>query len=305
MPGAVQLFAVVSPSSPQASCLQRLPDPTDARTAHEGVEQLGLAGSVYTAFRTFEYERFLALDEHLDRTLRSMQLLGWADAETVLDRTLIRRALAETVNQRETDSMVRLDILAPDSRAPGTHGSRIMLTVAPLGEVPQHFIREGVRVELAPELARERPHIKTAEFVLRRRQYPLGKQEAFEHLLLDPAGNILEATSANVYVVLDDVVHTAGHGVLEGITRLLVLRVAQADGIDVSEQAVPLTSLTQATEMFLTSSTRGVVPIVNVAGTVIGQGQPGPLTQRLAQALNAEIARIARPAWPHETLEAG
>ena len=305
MPGAVQLFAVVSPSSQEASCLQRLPDATDARTAHEGFEQLGLAGSVYTAFRTFERERFVALDEHLDRTVRSMQLLGWPDAETVLERALIRRALAEAVNLREVDSMVRLDILPPGSRVPGTSSARIVLTVAPLREVPERFVREGVRVELASELARDQPRIKTAEFVLRRQPYPLGKQNAFEHLLLDSAGNILEATSANVYVVVDGVLHTAGHGVLEGITRLLCLRVARAEGIEVREQAVPLASLAQATEMFLTSSTRGVVPIVNVAGTVIGQGQPGPVTQRLARALNAEIARIARPAWPQESVEAG
>ena len=63
------------------------------------------------------------------------------------------------------------------------------------------------------------------------------------------------------------------------------------------------TMLKPWTEMFLTSSTRGVVPIVNVAGTTIGQGQPGPITQRLARAVQGEITRIARPAWPPDTLE--
>lgn len=304
MPGAVQRFAVVSPASPGAVCLQRLPDATDARNVHEAFDQLGVAGGVYTAFRTFELDRFLALDEHLDRTLRSMQLLDWPDADIVLDRALVRRALAETVSGHRADSMVRLDVLPPGSRVPGTTDARIVLTVARLQPVPESFVREGVRLELAPDLARDRPRIKTADFVLRRRSYPLGTQDAYEHLLLDTAGNILEATSANVYVVFDDVVHTAGDGVLEGITRLLCLRVAHAEGIDVREQAVPLAELAQATEMFLTSSTRGVVPIVNVAGTVIGQGRPGPITQRLARALNAEIERIARPAWPHDDLEA-
>lgn len=304
MSGAVQLFAVVAPSSQDASCLKPLPDPTDAGTVHEGFEQLGLVGSVYTAFRTFERDRFLALEEHLDRTVRSMELLGWPDAEVVVEPTLIRRALAEAVSQRDADSMVRVDVLAPDSCVPGSPGARMVLTLARLREVPHRFLREGVRVELAPDLARDRPRIKTAEFVQRRHGYPLGTQEAYEHLLLDSAANILEATSANVYVVFDDVVHTAGQDVLEGITRLLCLRVARAEGIAVREQAVPLANLAQASEMFLTSSTRGVVPIVNVAGTIIGQGQPGPITQRLAQALREETTRITRRAWPPETTEA-
>lgn len=298
MPRAVQLFAVVAPSSPDASCLQPLPGSADARTVHEGFGQLGVEGSVYTAFRTFDCERFVALDEHFDRTLGSMRLLGWPGAEVVLDRALIRRGLAEAVNGREGDSMVRLDVLAPGSRVPGRSGSRIVVTVAPLQVVPQRFVREGVRVELAPDLTRDRPLVKTADFVQHRHPYPLGTQDAFEHLLLDSAGNILEATSANVYVVFDAVVYTAGQGVLEGITRLLCLRVALAEGIDLREQAVPLANLAEATEMFLTSSTRGVVPIVNVAGTKIGQGEPGPITLRLARALQEEIASIARPAWP-------
>ncbi|MCP5025467.1 MAG: hypothetical protein GY929_04205 [Actinomycetia bacterium] len=304
MPSAVQLFAVVAPSWRDASCLQSLPGPVDGRTVHEGFEQLGVAGSVYTAFRTFERDQFVALDEHLDRTLGSMQLLGWPDAEAVLDRTLIRRGLAEAVNERLGDSMVRLDILAPGSWVPGLSGARIVVTVAPLREVPERFVREGVRVELAPDLTRDQPRVKAAEFVQRRVPYPLGPQDAFEHLLLDSGGNILEATSANVYIVFDAVVHTAGHGVLEGITRLLCLRVARAEGIDVREQAVPLANLAQATEMFLTSATRGVIPIVNVAGTMIGQGRPGPVTRRLARALQEEITRIARPAWPLDSLEA-
>ncbi|MCP3855309.1 MAG: hypothetical protein GY698_11330 [Actinomycetia bacterium] len=303
MPSAVQLFAVV-PSSPDASCLESLPGSVDARTVHEGFEHLGVAGSVYTGFRTFEHDRFVALDEHLDRTLGSMRLLGWPDAEAVLDRNLIRRGLAEAMNERLGDSMVRLDVLAPRSCVPGLPGARIVVTVAPLREVPKRFLSQGVGVELAPDLTRDQPLVKSAEFVQHRVPYPLGTQEAFEYLLLDSADNILEATSANVYVVFDAVVHTAGQGVLEGITRLLCLRVAQAEGIRVRQQAVPLANLAQATEMFLTSSTRGVVPIVNVAGTMIGQGRPGPVTLCLAQALRVEITRIARPAWPLDDIEA-
>lgn len=304
MPRDVQSFAVEGRSSGGASCIRRLPEPVDARTVHDGFGQLGITGSVYTAFRTFHHDRFVALDEHLDRTLVSMRLLGWPDATATLDRSAVRRGLAEAVSERHGDSMVRLDVLAPDSSLPGTSEARIVLTFASLHPVPRRFIRDGVRVELAPDLNRHQPQIKTADFLEQRADYPLGAQEAYEHLLLDSADNILEATSANVYVVFDDVVYTAGQGVLEGITRLLCLRVARAEGIEVREQPTSLADLRKATEMFLTSSSRGVVPIVNVAGTTIGRGQPGPVTKRLARALQDEITRLARPAWPVEGAEA-
>jgi len=299
MPDVVQLFTVPAGGDVLLRPLETVPEAT---TVHDAFERLGLGGSVYTGLRTFERVRFLALEEHLDRTERSMRLLGWRDAETRLDRERVRRALAELVRGRDGDVVIRLDVLPPGTTA-GT-GDHVVLTVAPLHEVPGRFLREGVRVLLARDLTRDRPRIKTAEFVLRRRPYPLNTQEAFEHLMLDREDRILEATSANFYVVLDGVVHTAWSGVLEGITRLLCLRVAAAAGIEVRREAVPLFRLADAGEAFLTSSTRGVVPVVEVAGTRIADGTPGPITRRLMDDLSAESLRIARPAWPLDPVAA-
>jgi len=123
--------------------------------------------------------------------------------------------------------------------------------------------------------------------------------------MLDPEERILEATSANVYFVERGELRTAAAGgVLAGITLGLLLQIAEREGIPVRREAVSLAELERMDEALLTSSTRGVVPIVNVAGQRIGDGRPGPVTTRLREALAIESARIAQRAWPPPDLAA-
>ena len=292
MSDAVQLFACSSEGEP---LLVERPVPEGARTVHQAANVLGEHGGVYTGFRSFRRTRFLGLEEHLDRTLRSMQLLGWPDPEGRLDRERTRRALRTIAEERTGDAVFRLDVLPPGASVPGTPHHRALL-VAPLKPIPAPFLREGVAVELAPDLVRENPLVKSTSFIAARNPYPLGSQEHFEHLMLDAEGHLLEATSANVYLVVDGTIHTAGSGVLEGITRLFCLRLARESGIAVQEGPVPFALVERAQEAFLTSSSRGVVPIVRIAGHPVGTGRPGPVTRALSDALEAAIDREATPA---------
>jgi branched-chain amino acid aminotransferase len=108
---------------------------------------------------------------------------------------------------------------------------------------------------------------------------------ADEGLLLNNAGELCEATTANVFLVHDGAAATppVGSGCLAGITREHVLalgaveRVLQPDDIAIAQEA------------FLTSSTREVQPLVSVDGVPIGDGKPGPVTQKLADAYVAAV----------------
>jgi len=282
---AVRLYALVG------DVPHDLPIPSGAANLHELLDDVDLG--VYSALRTFHHDRFLWLGAHFDRTDRSMELLGW---DYRLDRTALARGLHRIVTLYPLlDSRVRFDVLARPAGRLGTT-SRLLVAVSPFTPVPERYLKEGVRVEVARDLTRDQPLVKTAEFVLRRRPYPLERPEAYEHLLVDRDDRILECSSSNFHGVLKGELLSAAGGALEGITQKILLQLAGRLGVPVRRAHVRLDEVHTLDEAFLTSSTRGLVPIVDIAGTSIGSGMPGPLTSRLSRAYNELAEREATPA---------
>lgn len=248
---------------------------------------------VYTVMRTFEHNKFLGLTDHLDRLEQSIALLGWNYRP---DRWAIRKALHEVCTAySQPEARVRLDVLAGPAEELGTE-SRDLITLSPFEPVPEIFYQKGVRVAVARQLQRRQPRAKTADFVLARRNYPAGRPEAFEYLLLSEDGRILEGSGSNFYAIRSGVLWTAGERVLEGITRKIVLRLAPQLGIPVQLEAVALSDVPHLDEAFMSGSSRGLIPIVSVNGESVDNGRPGPITRNLMDAYEAYVAQAIRPA---------
>lgn len=108
-------------------------------------------------------------------------------------------------------------------------------------------------------------------------------------------GRVIEATASNVFAVLDGVAVTppVDPGMLTGVTRNLVLELAAGAGIETREAVLPLADLAQASEVWLTSSTREVSPVTTLDDRPVGSGRPGPLWRqidRLYQEYKAGLA---------------
>lgn len=248
---------------------------------------------VYTVMRTFNHNKFLGLTDHLDRLEQSIALLGWSYRP---DRRAIRKALHEVCTAYpQPDARVRLDVLAGPAEELGTT-SRDLITLSPFEPVPAICYQEGVQVAVARQLQRRQPRAKTADFVLARRNYPAGRPEAFEYLLISEDGRILEGSGSNFYAIRSGLLWTAGEGVLEGITRKIVLRLAPQLGIPVRLEAVALTDVPHLDEAFMSGSSRGLIPIVSVDGETVGKGRPGPITRNLMAAYEEYVAQAIRPA---------
>jgi branched-chain amino acid aminotransferase len=116
---------------------------------------------------------------------------------------------------------------------------------------------------------------------------------ADEALFLDTEGHCSEATSSNLFAWTGTTLVTppVSCGALPGITRAAVLELASALGVAGAERVFGLDELRGAKEAFLTSSLRGLAPLVQVGGHPIGGGTPGALTRQLADAYTALIAR--------------
>lgn len=296
----------MSPASPEtASATTRrfalladgpleVPLPAGVDGMHAALAEL--PNGVYSGLRSFHGGRFLALDEHIARAERSARALGF---ELGSDRAPLLAGLQCVVDQAAPrDLKLRFDIL-PRPFAIGGVASRLWLASTPFTPVPERFLEQGVRVEIAEQLVRATPLVKTTDFVLRRRPFPLETQAAYEHLLVDGQGGCLECSSSNFYVVAGGRLVSAGEGVLEGITRGLVLRVARAAGLPVELRIPRLAEAPTWSEALLSSSTRGLVPVVDVAGVRIGDGRPGKWTRLLTRAYDELAEREAVRALPH------
>ena len=118
---------------------------------------------------------------------------------------------------------------------------------------------------------------------------------AIEAVFANTRGELCECTGSNVFVVADGVVLTppADSGLLPGITRGLVIEWARAAGVDVREQPLPLEVLTTSDEVFITSTTKDVLPIDAVDDHVLPAERP--VTTRLQEIFRSNAERDSDP----------
>jgi branched-chain amino acid aminotransferase len=169
----------------------------------------------------------------------------------------------------------------------------VFVSVEPFLPVPEH-LRVGV-VCVTLRIRRKNPGAKDTHFIATAAMaYGTLPPGAHEGLLVGEDGAILEGLSSNFFGIKDGVLLTEEGRVLPGITRNLVLEVA-AGVVPVSLVAVRSQDLPTLAEAFITSASRGILPVVRVDGVVIGEGHPGPTTRELARRFEDLIEREAEP----------
>lgn len=235
---------------------------------------------VYTVTRTYRSTATIRLKEHFDRLEDSARR---ADMPLHLDRAGIRAALRQMI---ETSGYgdVRFRVTVPR-----TQPDHAILTIEPFTPPPASLIERGVVGITAADSARDNAAAKTTGWMHARETLkaaqPAGVYETF---LLDSDGHILEGLTCNFYAILDGELRTAGSGVLGGISRQIVMAVAPAI-LPVREVAIHLDELTQCSDAFLTSSSRGIIPVIRMDDVTIADGMPGTQTLQLRQAYDSWV----------------
>jgi len=127
------------------------------------------------------------------------------------------------------------------------------------------------------------------------------RQGAFEGVMRNYRGELAECTQSNLFVVRNGTPITppSSAGLLQGITREFIFEIGADIGLTVREDVLRDEDLLGADEVFLTSSTRGVVPAVAVDDTTIGAGEPGPVTRALRDAYQRRADALTRPDMKH------
>ncbi len=232
------------------------------------------ADGVYTITNTYHTFQVLKLQAHFDRledSARREHIL------LALDRAAVRAALRQMIAESGYgDARFRITVARADP-------TRLILTVEPFKPQPAEVYERGVRLTTVSDSQRANPAAKTTGWMHNRprvtQSLPKG---AYEGLLVGTDGALLEGLASNFYAILEGRLRTADAGVLPGIARLIVLEVAPAI-LPVRLEAVTLGDLPKLEEAFITSSSRGIIPVVGIDDVTIS-AEPGPLTRRLRQA---------------------
>lgn len=143
------------------------------------------------------------------------------------------------------------------------------------------LLAKRYRCGLSEDMRWRRCHIKSTALLGNVIHFQEGREAGFDEMILHNAqGEVTEASSCNVFIVVNGTVITPplDNQLLPGITRKLVLDILRKDGsIPVLEKRFSTKELLSADEVWVTSSSKEIVPVIEVAGETIGEGQPGPI----------------------------
>ena len=249
---------------------------------------------VYETLRTYHQRPFL-LDRHLRRLRRSagMIVLGVPMTDDQFAQQIAETVdAASTAAPRDTEWYVRVLLtrgvgeLTYDPAATPT--PTVVTIVKRHLDPPAELYTNGVRVTLSSIV---RNHPDTVNPMIKSNNLmncALAMQEgyrrgAFEVIMRNYRGELAECSVSNLFIVKDGAALTPplSAGLLPGITREFVFEVGQAAGVPVRESVLRGADLYAADEVFLTGTTREIMPVVQVEDRKIGSGVPGPVTKIL------------------------
>ncbi len=270
---------------------------------------------IYETLRTYHGHIFMGT-RHIARLYQSAQFIGltipleesaWP---TLLDHTLKKNGLgvhgpsdSSSKGQTVSDAYIRITV----SRGTGDIGldpalcssPTVLIIAKPLQPYPAHLFERGIHLALVSirrnSAAALPPQIKSLNFL----NNILAKAEASskgasDSLMLNTDGFLAECSTSNFFFVREGRLHTPSVqcGILEGITREMVLGLTKEQGIPTEEGTYRPEVLSAAEECFVTNTSMEIMPVTQVDQTIIGNGHPGPLTCRLRSLFKEHL-----PGW--------
>jgi branched-subunit amino acid aminotransferase/4-amino-4-deoxychorismate lyase len=237
------------------------------------------------------------LQRHLDRLRYAAHRFELALPAAL--ESWIADVVHQATTQQSQDAALRITLtrsptqrsLAGDGAAEGTE-SPATVTIAAYDPppVPEQLYTHGIAAQQAAGVRNDRGLLagfKTtsyAESIIALRD---ARRAGFDDaIFLDTHGFVSEATTSNVFVVINGALVTPAlmHGILPGITRAVVLEIAPHAHLAAAERELNYSELLDAQEAFLTSSLRGIIPLVRVNEHKLGDGVPGEMTHRIMTA---------------------
>jgi D-alanine transaminase len=250
---------------------------------------------IYEALRVYNGKMFL-LDLHLKRLERSARELRLS---LPYDTDHLAQNLDKLIRDNQMDYgyvyfQITRGAIARKHRFPAEKIDCVLTGSIEATTKDEDLYTDGIKVSLLDDIRWLRCDIKTLNLL----GNVLANQEAFEKgsadAILHRDGVVTEGTTCNAFMVKNGILitHPADHFILNGITRIFVLQLAERLGIPVEERTYTTDELLHADEVFLTSTGERVAPVIQIDEQLIGNGTPGPISKRLLDAFNGEVEQF-------------
>ena len=247
---------------------------------------------IFDFLRTYGGKPF-QLGAHLRRLIRSAALL---DLHCPWDIEELEAIVMETLRRNNYDeSGIRLLLTggdSPDGFMPAA-ASRLLVMATPAQRMATHYYEQGAAV-VTVEMRRYLPEAKTINYIpgISAHKKALEINPAAVDAIYTVAGKVVEGTRSNTFIFKDGTWITPASDLLLGVTRAEVIKLLQADGrLELRE--ISIAEYRSADEIILTSSSKEVMPVVNVDNITIGAGLPGENTLQLMRAWHQMTADYA------------
>lgn len=270
---------------------------TPAESAKVSVFDRGyvFGDGVYEVIPVYAGKVFL-LQAHLQRLKNSLAAVRIENPhEDAQWQALIEELIAlngqgdQAIYLQVTRGAAPRDHVFPQNVQPG-----VFLMSNPLKSVDASWKQQGIQTITVEDIRWQRCDIKAiallANCLMKQRAQDAGAQEA----LLINAGMLTEGSASNAFVVIEGTLMTApkSEKILPGITRDVVIELAHEAGIPMQETFVSEMALRQADEIWITSSTKEIVPVTQLDEQPVGNGLPGPVWQKMQALFEQYKARV-------------
>ncbi len=255
---------------------------------------------VFETLRSYQ-GRVFKLEEHLQRLFQSARLISLRipkpakEIEAIIYKTLFKN--------RIEDGMIRLTC----SRGPGQIGldpsfalrPTFIVMAFPFIPPPESVYKKGVSIRIVStrrNLSGAIPtEAKSSNFLNNiLAKIEAKKEGADEAILLNDKGYLTEGTISNLFFLKKGNLFTPSlkSGILEGVTRNAVIDLAKSNQIRITEKLIKPAALHAADECFITSTGYEIMPATNLNGGEIGNGTPGPMTQKLITLFRESVSHL-------------
>jgi len=234
---------------------------------------------IFDFMRTYNKKPF-HLRDHIKRLVNSGHHVGLeipCSEEELFD--IVMKTLDKNNYPESNVRIVFTGGISPDSVTPQGNG-KLVVMITPKHDLPEWWYKEGVKI-ITVDVERYIPEAKSTNYmnaVLN--QQEAKKNNAVESIYVDREGRVLEGTTTNIFLFIDNKWVTPDKGILPGITRSVILDLIK-DSSSVELRDLSREDLARAGEIFITASNKEVVPVVQVDDMKIGSGRVGENTLKI------------------------
>jgi branched-chain amino acid aminotransferase len=245
--------------------------------------------SVYEVVCTLD-KKPCFLDKHLDRLFASAKAISLNIPQ---HKEWFHSQLQATLHEADNnESYIRIIVTRGEGEInidpTSCHSPNIIIIVREIDEIPETSYEKGIHVALVSIKRNSQdalnPNVKTGNYLnnvlAKVEATKLGAQDA---IMVNARGHLTEGTTSNLFFVREGRIFTPSLdcGLLSGITREMVIRLAKENGFPIEEGKWQGEELNEADEIFLTGTIKNVMPVAYLDGRPVGSGKPGPVTLKL------------------------